>query len=152
MSEHKAWLNWELLDGDFVKGRFSRRHTWTFDGGLTVPASPSPLVVPAPYSDEAALDPEEAYVASIASCHMLTFLYLASRKKFEVTRYEDEAVGRMAKAENGIPWVASITLNPKVEYGGDARPTPEEEKQLHAAAHQQCFIATSVKTEVTVGG
>ena len=150
MSEHKASLEWRLTEGDFLKGRFSRQHTWTFDGGLTVPASPSPAVVPAPYSDPGAIDPEEAYVASLASCHMLTFLYLASRKKFEVHAYQDEAVGHMAKAENGVPWVATVILNPKVEYGGANRPTPDEEEQLHRAAHEQCYIANSVKTEITV--
>ena len=114
MSEHKALLKWELTEGDFLKGRFSRKHTWTFDGGLTVAASPSPAVVRAPYSDAEAVDPEEAYVASIASCHMLTFLYLASRKKFEIRRYEDEARGQVAKDENGVPWVATVTLHPKI--------------------------------------
>jgi organic hydroperoxide reductase OsmC/OhrA len=150
MSEHKAILEWHLAEGDFVKGRFSRKHTWTFDGGLRVPASPSPAVVPAPYSDEKAIDPEEAFVASLASCHMLTFLYLASRKKFEIKAYQDEAIGTMAKAENGIPWVATVVLNPKVEWSPDKRPSSEEEEQLHHAAHEQCFIANSVKTEITV--
>ncbi len=151
MSEHRALVNWTLDEnGEFLKGRFSRKHTWTFDGGLTVPASPSPAVVRAPFSDPGAVDPEEAYVASIASCHMLTFLFLASRKKFEVRKYEDEAVGQVEKAENGVPWVASVALHPRIEYGGDARPTPDEERQLHEAAHAQCFIANSVKTEVAV--
>ncbi len=149
MSEHKALLKWELTEGDFLKGRFSRKHTWTFDGGLTVAASPSPAVVPAPYSDAEAVDPEEAYVASIASCHMLTFLYLASRKKFEIRRYEDEARGQVARNENGVPWVATVTLHPKIEYGGD-RPTPEQEEQLHRAAHKQCYIANSVKTAIDI--
>jgi organic hydroperoxide reductase OsmC/OhrA len=151
MSEHKAVVKWASDGGDFLKGRFSRKHTWSFDGGITVPASPAPAVVPAPYSDEAAVDPEEAYVASISSCHMLTFLFLAFRKGFEVVRYEDEAVGAMGKAENGVPWVESITLSPSVEYGGEKRPTPEEEEQLHHGAHTQCFIANSVKTAVHVG-
>jgi organic hydroperoxide reductase OsmC/OhrA len=150
MSEHKASLTWQLSDGDFLKGKYSRKHTWSFDGGLSVPASPSPSVVPPPYSDPGAVDPEEAYVASLASCHMLTFLYLASRKKFEVSAYEDEAIGTMAKADNGVPWVAKVVLNPKVTYGGENRPSPEEEQQLHHAAHEQCFIANSVKTEITV--
>jgi organic hydroperoxide reductase OsmC/OhrA len=151
MSEHKALLDWKLEEGgEFLKGRFSRKHTWTFDGGLIVPASPSPAVVREPFSDPAAVDPEEAYVASIASCHMLTFLFLASRKKFEIRKYQDEAIGQIAKAENGVPWVARVALNPKVEYGGETRPTAEEEEQLHHAAHEQCFIANSVKTEIVV--
>ena len=153
MSEHRALVNWTLDEnGEFLKGRFSRKHTWTFDGGLTVPASPSPAVVRAPFSDPGAVDPEEAYVASIASCHMLTFLFLASRKKFEVRKYEDEAVGQVEKAENGVPWVASVTLHPRIEYGTGAHPTLEEERQLHHAAHVQCFIANSVKTKIVVNG
>ena len=153
MSEHRALLNWTLdEDGEFLKGRFSRKHTWTFDGGLTVPASPSPAVVRAPFSDPGAVDPEEAYVASIASCHMLTFLFLASRKKFEVRKYQDEAVGQVEKAENGVPWVASVALHPRIEYGAGAHPTPEEERHLHDAAHVQCFIANSVKTRIVVVG
>lgn len=149
MSEHKALLKWELTGGDFLKGQFSRKHTWTFDGGLTVAASPSPAVVRVPYSDPEAIDPEEAYVSSIASCHMLTFLYLASRKKFEVRKYEDEATGQVARNENGVSWVATVTLHPTIEYAG-GHPTPEQEEQLHRAAHEQCFIANSVKTKIDI--
>src|SRR5438552_8439411 len=93
MSEHKAIIRWKSTSGEFLKGKYSREHTWTFDGGLTVPASSSPAVVPLPYSNPANVDPEEAFVASISSCHMLTFLYLASRAGSEVESYEDEAVG-----------------------------------------------------------
>jgi organic hydroperoxide reductase OsmC/OhrA len=152
MLEHKARLEWELDGGDFLKGQFSRKHTWTFDGGLTVPASPAPSVVPAPYSDAEAVDPEEAYVASVASCHMLTFLYVASRKGFQVARYEDEAVGTMAKAENGVPWVETVTLRSRITYAGEIRPTAGEEESLHHSAHEQCFIANSVKTTIRVLG
>ncbi len=150
MAEHRAFLKWENTGGEFAKGKFSRRHLWRFDGGLEVPASPSPSVVPAPYSDEAAVDPEEAFVASLASCHMLTFLFLASRKGFEIARYEDEAVGRMERGEKGVPWVSSVTLAPRVEYGGEKRPSPDEEAALHEHAHEQCFIANSVKTAISV--
>ena len=150
MSEHTARVTWKHTEGEFLKGRFSRRDTWTFDGGLSVPASPAPSVVPAPYSDAEAVDPEEAFVASLSSCHMLTFLFIASRKKFEVSSYEDRAVGSMAKNEHGVPWISSVVLRPEVAYSGDRRPTLEEEAQMHHSAHEQCFISNSVKTEVTV--
>jgi len=151
MSEHKALIRWNRTSPDFLKGKYSREHTWTFDGGVTVPASPSPSVVPAPYSNPAHVDPEEAYVASISSCHMLTFLHLASKAGFQVDSYEDEAVGVMTKNEKGVPWVSTVTLHPKISYGGDKVPTPADEEQLHHLAHEQCFIANSIKTAVTVG-
>ena len=152
MSEHTATIRWTHTEGDFLKGRYSREHTWTFDGGLTVAASPSPSAVPKPYSNEANVDPEEAFVASIASCHMLTFLFLAMKAGFQVASYEDEAVGRMTKNERGIPWVSSVVLKPRIVYGGERRPSAEDESRLHHAAHDQCFISNSVKTEVTVQG
>jgi organic hydroperoxide reductase OsmC/OhrA len=150
MSEPKAIIRWKRTSPDFLKGRYSREHTWTFDGGLTVPASSAPSVVPVPYSNPAHVDPEEAFVASISSCHMLTFLYLASRQGFQVDSYDDEAVGAMAKNEQGVPWVSTVTLQPKVVYSGDKLPTPAEEERLHHLAHEQCFIAASVKTGVNV--
>ncbi len=150
MSEHKAIIAWKRTGPDFLKGNYSREHTWTFDGGATVPASPSPTVVPAPWSNPVHVDPEEAFVASVSSCHMLTFLFLASKQGFQVDSYRDEAVGHMSKNEKGVPWVSSITLHPHIEYSGDKRPTPAEEEQLHHRSHEQCFIANSIKTEVTV--
>jgi organic hydroperoxide reductase OsmC/OhrA len=152
MAEHKAVIAWKRTSPDFLKGRYSREHTWSFDGGLTVPASPSPAVVPPPYSNPAHVDPEEAFVAAISSCHMLTFLYLASKQGFQVDSYEDEAVGVTTKNEKGVPWVSLVTLNPKIAYGGEKRPTPEDEERLHHLAHEQCFIANSVKTEIVVEG
>ena len=152
MAEHKATVRWTLPGNAeaFLKGRYSREHTWTFDGGVTVPASPAPSVVPVPYSNPAAVDPEEAYVASIASCHMLTFLYVAMREGFVVERYEDDAVGVMRKNERGAIWVAAVTLHPRIVYGGEKRPTAADVDHLHQLAHEQCFIASSVKTEITV--
>jgi len=150
MSEYKATIKWQRTSPDFLKGRYSREHTWTFDGGATVPASPSPHVVPAPWSNPACVDPEEAFVAAISSCHMLTFLYLASRQGFQIDSYEDEAVGVMAKTEKGVPWISSVTLNPKIVFSGDKMPAPADEKQLHHLAHEQCYIANSVKTEIIV--
>jgi organic hydroperoxide reductase OsmC/OhrA len=150
MSEHKATISWKRTGPDFLKGKYSREHTWMFDGGLTVPASPSPSVVPIPYSNPAHVDPEEAFVASISSCHMLTYLYLAGRQGFQVDSYRDEAVGRMTKNEKGVPWVSSVTLHPQIAYSGDKPPAPADEEHLHHQAHEQCFIANSIKTEVKV--
>jgi organic hydroperoxide reductase OsmC/OhrA len=150
MSEHKATISWKRTSDDFLKGRYSREHTWTFDGGATIPASPSPSVVPAPWSNPALIDPEEAFVASLSSCHMLTFLHLASRKGFQVDSYLDEAVGVMAKNEKGVPWVSTVTLHPRIGYGGGRLPAATEEEALHHSAHEQCFIANSVKTNVIV--
>ena len=152
MAEHKATISWKRTSPEFLKGRYSREHNWTFDGGLTIPASPSPSVVPAPYSNPAHVDPEEAYVASISSCHMLTFLYVASRQGFQVDSYEDEAVGVMTKNERGTPWVSSVVLHPRIIYSGEKRPTPADEERLHHLAHEQCFFAYSIKSEVTVRG
>jgi organic hydroperoxide reductase OsmC/OhrA len=150
MSEHSVIIRWSHPSPDFCAGRYSREHTWSFDGGLTVPASPSPLVVPAPWSNAAHLDPEEAYVASVSSCHMLTFLWVASRAGFAVTSYEDQAVGVMTRNEAGIPWVSRITLRVAITYEDARRPSPEAEEGLHHQAHEQCFIANSVKTEIVV--
>lgn len=150
MSEHKATISWKCTSSDFLKGRYSREHTWTFDGGVTVPASPAPSVVPAPWSNPAHVDPEEAFVASVSSCHMLTFLFLAAKQGFQVDSYEDEAVGAMKKNEKGVPWVSHIRLNPRIGFSGGKLPTQQDEEQLHHLAHEQCFIANSIKTEVTV--
>jgi len=150
MSEHKATLRWKYTGTDFLKGRFSREHTWSFDGGVTVAASPAPSAVPPPYSNPDCVDPEEAFVASVASCHLLTFLYLASRRGFLVDGYDDEAVGVMTKNDKGVPWVSEIVLRPSIKYGADTLPTLEEERELHHDAHEQCFIANSIKTAVRV--
>lgn len=133
-----------------MQGRFSRVHQWTFDGGLSVPASASPSVVRPPLSDPAAVDPEEAFVASLSSCHMLTFLHLARKAGFQVDSYDDAAVGELTKNAAGVPFISKVTLNPRIVYGGNHRPSAAELHQLHHDAHEQCFIAQSVKTEVTV--
>lgn len=150
MTEHTATIKWVSQGEDFLSGKYSREHTWAFDGGAIVSASPTPAVVPVPYSNPDHVDPEEAFVASVSSCHMLTFLYLAGRAGFIIEQYVDEAVGAMAKGDNGVPWVSTITLYPRIAYGGDKTPTPEESEQLHHLAHEQCFIANSIKTEVVV--
>jgi organic hydroperoxide reductase OsmC/OhrA len=150
MSEHKAIIRWAHTRGDFLKGSYSREHTWSFDGGVTVPASPSPSAVPKQFGNEANVDPEEAFVAAISSCHLLTFLFVAYKGGFDVASYEDEAVGTMTKNERGIPWVSSVVLNPRIVYRGPKQPSPADEDHLHHLAHEQCFIANSVKTHITV--
>src|SRR5882724_2061944 len=126
MSEHKATIKWQRTGPDFLKGKYSREHTWTFDGGVTMPASPSPANVPEPWSNPAHVDPEEAYVASISSCHMLTYLFLACRRGFLVDAYEDEAFGVMTKNEKGAAWVSLVTLRPRIVYSGERSPSCAE--------------------------
>lgn len=150
MSEHRASLHWQLTEGEFARGKFSRAHTWSFDGGVTVPASATPAVVREPYSDPHAVDPEEAFVASLSSCHMLTFLHVASKAGFVVTRYEDDAVGVLAKNTQGAHWMSEVTLRPRVTYAEGAAPSPAQEADLHRRAHEGCFIANSVKSEVRI--
>jgi organic hydroperoxide reductase OsmC/OhrA len=150
MSQHKATITWTCNTPEFMTGRYSREHTWTFDGGLSVPASSSPAVVRVPLSNPANVDPEEAFVASISSCHMLTYLHLARLGGLEIQSYEDEAVGEMAKNDRGTPWVAKVVLHPRIVYAGDKRPTAADEDRLHDQAHEQCFVSQSVKTEITV--
>ena len=154
MAEHIAQLRWTRTGAaaDFLKGRYSREHTWTFDGGVTVPASPAPGNVPAGFANPAAVDPEEAFVAAISSCHFLTFVWLAFKAGFVVDSYEDRAVGRMTKNERGVAWVSETTLHPVITYSGEKLPTREDEARLHHGAHDQCFIANSVKTKITVAG
>ena len=150
MAEHKATIHWRRTSPDFLGGKYSREHTWSFDGGLTVPGSSAPSVVPVPYSNEAAVDPEEAFVASVSSCHMLSFLYIACKQGFEIDSYKDDAVGHMAKNEKGVPWVSTVVLNPEIDFNGRRVPNAQELEQLHHQAHEQCFIANSIKTEVKV--
>jgi organic hydroperoxide reductase OsmC/OhrA len=152
MAEHKATITWQgtAAPADFLKGKYSREHSWTFDGGVTVAASPSPSVVPAPWSNPAHVDPEEAFVASVSSCHMLTFLYVASKRGFALTSYRDAAFGVMTKGENGVPWISKITLRPELAWAGDKQPTAAELDELHHLAHEQCFISNSVKTEIVI--
>lgn len=148
MSEHKAVIEWSRGDARFLDNRYSRGHRWLFDGGVEVPASSSPQVVPLPLSVAAAVDPEEAFVASLSSCHMLWFLSLAAKRGFVVETYRDEAVGVIGKDASGRTAVTRVTLRPRVQYGGDKRPAADEEMGLHHEAHDLCFIANSVKTDV----
>ena len=151
MSEHVAIIEWtsSATAADYVKGRYSRAHTWQFDGGVTVAGSPAPANVPAPWSDPAGVDPEEAFVAAVSSCHMLTFLYLAAKAGLAVASYRDEAVGVMTRGEGGVPWISTIRLAPRIAFAERA-PSPAELAELHHAAHDGCFIARSIKTDVIV--
>jgi organic hydroperoxide reductase OsmC/OhrA len=150
MSEYKATIKWTRTSPDFLKGKYSREHTWTFGGGVTIPATSSPHVVPVPYSNPANVDPEQAFVASLSSCHMLTFLFLAQKQGFQIDAYEDEAVGVVTKNEKGAMWVSKVTLYPKITFSGDKQPAAADKEKLHHLAHEYCFIANSVKTDVTV--
>ena len=145
MAAYTATIVWERGPGEvFSDNRYSRGHSWSFDGGVSVRASSSPHVVPR-FSDPAGVDPEEAFVASLSSCHMMTFLYLAA--KLVVNRYEDVAEGIMEKNAQGRMWVSRVTLRPRIVWEGDA---PEKSiiDHLHHLAHEECFIANSVLTEV----
>jgi organic hydroperoxide reductase OsmC/OhrA len=150
--EYTATISWTRNGEAFSDNRYSRGHLWSFDGGIQVPGSSSPSVVPLPLSREDAVDPEEAFVAALSSCHMLTFLSIAAKKRFVVDRYEDRAVGVMTKNQNGKLFVSRVTLDPMIEFSGEKRPTPEQIADMHHLAHQECFIANSVLTEVEVAG
>jgi organic hydroperoxide reductase OsmC/OhrA len=150
MLEHVASIHWTRSGPDFLKGKYSREHVWSFDGGLTVPASPSPAGVPEPWSNPANVDPEEAFVVAVASCHMLTFLWLAYKQGFQVESYDDHAVGVMTKNESSVPWVSAITLHPRILFGGQKLPSSAEIQRLHHDAHEQCYIANSIKATVTI--
>jgi organic hydroperoxide reductase OsmC/OhrA len=150
MSTYTARVSWKSESPEaFAKNQYSRAHEWSFDGGISVPASSSVHSVRLPYSVAEAVDPEEALVAAAASCHMLSFLWVASNKGFVVESYEDNAVGEMAKNENGYEWISKITLNPQIVWG-ERKPTPEELAEMHHTAHEQCYIANSIKSEVVV--
>jgi len=146
MSEHIATIVWRRQSADFKYETYNRAHEWRFDGGTIVPAT----AAPAYKGDLDRVDPEEAFVASLSSCHMLTFLALAARKRLVVDAYEDDAVGVMTKNEKGKFWVSRVTLRPKVTFANDAHPGEPELASLHHHAHEECFIAHSVTTQITV--
>ncbi len=152
MSSYTAKITWKCDSPEtFTKNRYTRGHSWEFDGGVTVPASSSPQVVPR-FSVETAVDPEEALVASVSSCHMLTFLWLAAKAGFNISSYEDNAVGEMAPMEDARQWMALITLYPQIDWTGDKLPTAIEIADLHHEAHRQCYIANSIKSEIVIRG
>jgi organic hydroperoxide reductase OsmC/OhrA len=150
MSVHEAGVEWTLGDGDFANRRYSREHTLSFAGGVTVAGSASPHIVPAPWSRADAIDPEGAFTASLAACHMLWFLDLAAGAGFIVVAYRDQAQGTMARNAKGKMAMTRVTLRPRAQFADEPRPTAEEIASLHHAAHEACFIANSVLTEVVV--
>ena len=145
---HTATIRWQLADGDFLGKRYSRAHTWTFDGGVVVPASSSPHVVPVPMSDTGAVDPEEAFVAALSSCHMLWFLDIAARAGYAVESYEDAADGHMGRNAAGKLVVDVVTLRPRTRFTGARVPDVAALAALHHEAHEECFLANSVRCEI----
>jgi organic hydroperoxide reductase OsmC/OhrA len=148
MADYLATVEWRS-DGGFRDGRYSRAHAMSFDGGAVVRGSSSPHVVPPPMSDPAGIDPEEALVASVSACHMLWFLHLARDSGLDVAAYRDEARGTMGRDERGKTAMTRIVLRPDVEFAGDA-PGAEALARLHHEAHERCFIANSLRTEIVV--
>ena len=150
MSTYTATIRWTRKgEGDFTKGQYSRAHSWEFDGGLTVPASPSPHIVPAPWNDPSGVDPEEAFIASLSSCHMLFFVDFARRAGFVVDAYVDEAEGVLDKRADGKMAMTRVTLQPHITWGC-THPDKAAIADLHHRAHEACFIANSVNTEVKI--
>ena len=148
MSEYVVTVRWTRAGQPFTDNKYRRAHTWAFDGGIEVPASSSPSVVPAPYSESRAIDPEEAFVASLSSCHMLWFLSIAAQRKFCVDSYVDDALGVMGRNAAGKLAMTQVTLRPRVAFAGDRMPSDDEITAMHHAAHAECFIANSVTTDV----
>lgn len=148
MHKYFAKITWQCDNTTFIEGKYSRVHEWEFDGGVVVSASSSPLIVPLPYSSAAAIDPEEAFVASLSSCHMLWFLSIAAKMGYSVESYEDRAVGEMGINSVGKMAMLTVTLQPHVKFLGVNIPTKEQLINMHGVAHEECFIASSVKSEV----
>jgi organic hydroperoxide reductase OsmC/OhrA len=146
--EYSASIHWTRGNAPFTDNRYSRAHRWSFDGGVEVPASSSPKVVRVPLSVEAAVDPEEALVAALSSCHMLWFLSLAAGGGWRVDEYHDEAAGVMGRNASGRTAMVRVTLRPKVTFSGEPLPTRADILKLHHRAHEECFIANSVTTDV----
>jgi organic hydroperoxide reductase OsmC/OhrA len=150
MSEHIATVEWSREGQDFSDNRYSRAHDWRFDGGAVVRGSSAPSSVPAPMSDPAAVDPEEALVAAVSSCHMLFFLAYARKGGFVVDRYRDDAVGVMGKDERGKISITQITLRPAIDFSGGSPPDAAALQDLHHRAHEACYIANSIRAAVAV--
>ena len=150
MHRYEARISWSRNGATFTDNRYSRGHEWFFDGGVKVPASSSPAVVRHPYSLAEAVDPEEALVAAASSCHMLSFLYLAAKQGFIVESYEDNAFGVMEKNKEGKLAISRITLRPRIQFFGKKLPSPADLESLHHVAHEECYIANSIKSEVVV--
>ena len=146
MSEHKIGLEWKRASERFTYDTYNRDHIVTFEGGTRVSVSAAPA-----YRGNAALvNPEEGLVAALSSCHMLTFLAVAAKKRFTVDLYSDQAVGFLEKNQNGRLAITRVVLHPHVEFSGPTLPTPKEIAELHEQAHSGCFIANSVTTDVSI--
>jgi organic hydroperoxide reductase OsmC/OhrA len=152
MKTFAAQVAWQRAGQPFLDGRYSRAHDWQFDGGLHVPASSSPLSVPVPMSDPAAVDPEEALVAAASSCHMLFFLSIAAQRGFTVDSYADDAVGYLGADTDACCAMTRIELRPAIVFGGEHQPSRAELDEIHHLAHARCYIANSLKTDVVVLG
>jgi organic hydroperoxide reductase OsmC/OhrA len=150
MHQYEATVAWTRGDQNFTDNKYSRVHEYRFDGGARIPASCSPLLVPEPMSNAAYVDPEEALVAAASSCHLLVFLYVAYQRGFVVDSYLDQAVGIMQKNSAGKYAITRITLRPKIVFSGERQPTRAELDEMHHAAHEDCYIANSIKSEVVV--
>jgi organic hydroperoxide reductase OsmC/OhrA len=150
MANHTATIRWTRAGAAFIDNRYSRAHEWQFDGGAHVPASSSPHSVPIPLSDPAGVDPEEAFVAALSSCHMLTFLSIAAKRGFLIESYTDQAVGHMEMNVQGRLSVTRVILRPDIRFGGDSPATAEQLGEMHDKAHRECYLANSVRTVVTV--
>ena len=151
MSEYYATIKWQRQsDEKFCDNKYSRAHSWEFDGGQIVKASSSPHVVPLPYSVEANVDPEEAFIASISSCHMLFFLSIAAKRRYVIESYTDEASGIMQVDKDNNMSMTDVTLHPDIVFSGEKKPTKEQIDKIHHQAHTQCFIANSVKTNIHI--
>ncbi|MGD8112730.1 OsmC family protein [Vibrio sp. TRT 17S01] len=150
MSEYTAVVSWQRQAAEtFTDNKYSRAHQWEFDGGVIVPASASPHIVPLPLSVEENVDPEEAFIAALSSCHMLVFLSIAAKRNYVVEQYVDSAVGVLEPDENGKTAVTKVALRPSIHFSGERKPTYEQLEKMHHVAHENCFIANSVKTDVT---
>ena len=150
MSEYVATVAWKRQEREvFTDNRYSRAHQWELDGGATVSASAWPHVVPPPLSNPAGVDPEEAFVASLSSCHMLFFLFFAAKKRFVVESYVDRAVGHLEMNEAGRQAMTRVVLRPSIEFSGTL-PNADALRSLHDQAHHECYIANSVTTKVEV--
>jgi len=149
MAEHRATIEWKLERPEFAYEHYNRAHSLTFDGGIHVPGAAAPANIPPTAAGAPGVDPEQAFVAALSSCHMLWFLHLACNRKFKVTRYRDEAVGVLEKRADGKEAITRVTLQPVVSFGGTG-PTPQQHAQLHEKAHERCFIANSVNSEVRI--
>ncbi|MEO7431836.1 MAG: OsmC family protein [Dokdonella sp.] len=151
MTDYSAHIHWRRDAGaDFASNAYSRRHEWRFDGGAIVAGSSSPHVVPLPWSDPTAVDPEEAFIAAISSCHMLWFLAIAAERGFVIDRYDDDAVGQMARIGPGKQAITHVVLRPCVDFAPGHAADDASVDAMHEAAHDRCFIANSVKTVITV--